>query len=370
MSQKTPKSQYQNLLETGALVPDSHQQDAINALEQLYHDICAYRASKPKSWLKWLQSDPEKPIQSLYLYGGVGRGKSMLMDLFYQTLPMARKRRVHFHEFMIEVHDYINASSQKDGDPQTKKSGRTLLGFAKSLAQKTRVLCFDEFHVTNIADAMILGRLFQSLFEQGVVVVATSNWAPEDLYKNGLQRERFEPFINLLKKRAKVVHLNSDKDYRTQKMMDANTYFYPLNAQTKTSVDDLYLMLTNHDDPYEDTLKVRGRELFVEACGAVAKFSFAQLCEQPLGAEDYLEIAKRFDTVFVLNVPKLTYDRRNEAKRFISLIDAFYEAKTKVIISAAAKEDSIYVGSDHQFEFERTISRLREMQSNEYLKKS
>lgn len=362
MDQKTPLQIYNQKLKIGELKPDPAQEIIVQALDDLFLEVMTLHGNKTKkSWLKNLLKRSGTGIKGLYIYGGVGRGKSMLMDLFFEALPIEQKRRVHFHEFMIEVHDYINNRAD------TKN---TLLNFARQSALKTQILCFDEFHVTNIADAMILGRLFTALFESSVTVVATSNWAPDDLYKDGLQRDRFLPFIDILKNHAHVHPLESPNDYRTQKLMDAQTYFYPLNATTAQKFETLYEELTDHGTPHIEILDVKGREISVDACGSVAKFSFAKLCESPLGAEDYLKIAQKYNTVFISGTPKLTYDRRNEAKRFILLIDALYEAGTHVIITAQTPPHDLYVGDDHAFEFERTVSRLMEMQSKEYLNKS
>lgn len=357
----SPKNLYQTRLDEGLLKPDPVQEKAIAALEQLFQ---ALQNGKPKK--RWF-SKKDKPPKGLYMYGGVGRGKSMLMDLFYECLPDAiSKQRVHFHAFMIDVHDYLHSRREDDGI--TEGVDATLPLLAARIAEKSRVLCFDEFHVTDVADAMILGRLFRALFERGVVVVATSNWEPDRLYENGLQRDRFFPFINLIKEKMDVLYLDSTHDYRTQFLRQEGTYFTPLGTQSTRKVNSVFNALTDNAPHYAEELEVKGRKIKVESTAkGVARFTFAQLCERPHGAEDYLEITRNYHTVFLESVPKLGYDRRNEAKRLVTLIDALYEAGTKLVMTADAPPDKLYRGSEHALEFERTVSRLLEMQSAEYL---
>lgn len=352
---------YQTRLNDGTLKPDPVQEKAVNALVRLYDALGSYA---PKKGFFSKKSEPPKGV---YLYGGVGRGKSMLMDMFFDALPDdVPKRRVHFHEFMIEVHDYIHI--RREGDGIREGVDATLPLLSERIAEQSRVLCFDEFHVTDVADAMILGRLFRGLYDRGVVVVSTSNWPPDDLYKGGLQRDRFLPFIALLKERQAVIHLDSPTDYRTQFIVEEGSYFTPLGAASQKHTDTLFSHLTDGMKPEKDRFKVKGRTITVEQTAkGVARFTFAQLCEQPHGAEDYLEITRRYHTVFLEGVPKLTYDRRNEAKRLMNLIDVLYEAQTKLVVTADAMPDELYRGTDHAFEFERTISRLQEMQSLEYI---
>ncbi|HRQ61738.1 MAG TPA: cell division protein ZapE [Alphaproteobacteria bacterium] len=366
MSRKhqSPLEVYNERLATGALKPDPAQHAGAVMLEDLYQDVIKYAAKPVKNWFSF-NKRKAAGIKGLYFYGGVGRGKTMLMDMFFACLPdRIPRRRVHFHEFMIEVHEYINAR-RDDGDLETVDA--TLPSFAERVAEKARVLCFDEFHVTDVADAMILGRLFTALMGRGVVVVATSNWPPERLYEGGLQRERFLPFIELLQSRLHVLQLDNGLDYRTQVMMEEGSYFTPLGAATGEQMDKLFGQLTGHASAAPVTLKVRGHDVPVlAAANDTARFTFAQLCERPLGAEDYLAIAKLYKTVFVEGIPRMGYDRRNEAKRFMTLIDALYDNKTKLIVSADEPPEKLYLGHDHAFEFERTISRLREMQGEAY----
>lgn len=301
-------------------------------------------------------------VRGLYIWGGVGRGKTMLMDEFFQSLPEGiAKRRVHYHEFMIGVHDEMHKARQKGaGD-------KALLRFAEKTAKAARVLCFDEFHVTDIADAMILGRLFTALFDAGAVCVMTSNWPPDKLYQGGLQRDRFLPFIALLKERMDVVELDGEVDYRLQCLTDTGVYFWPLAQRGKA--DDVFTRLTGGAHPVPEELSVKGRTIHVAAAArGVARFTFQQLCERPMGAEDYLAIAHAYHTVFLEGIPKLGYDRRNEAKRLMTLVDTFYDRRVKLVITADAPPDQLYRGHDHEFEFQRTVSRLIEMQGAEYLK--
>jgi len=353
----SPIEAYSTRLSEGALKGDPAQEGAIHALERLYQDLAKEPPRKKTFFFKQMPS----VIQGVYLHGGVGRGKSMLMDLFYNALPEhISKRRVHFHEFMIGVHDYIHSRRESDGIREGVDATLPLL--ALRIAERSHVLCFDEFHVTDVADAMILGRLFRCLFEQGVVVVATSNWPLDDLYKGGLQRERFLPFIALLKDKMQVVHLDSPQDYRLVAEKGQGAYFSPLGPETRQKLDEVFVRFTNGETPCAETLEVKGRGIPVpRAAAGVAWFSFADLCEKPHGAEDYLAIAARYHTVFLENVPTLGYDRRNEAKRLMILIDALYEAKTRLVISAEVPPDKLYRGHDHAFEFDRTISRLHEM---------
>ena len=367
---QSPLETYHSRIKAGALHEDAVQENAVKELQRLYDELLSDEKKPKLSFFERITRKNEHDELSVplgvYMHGGVGRGKSMLMDLFYDCLPETmKKRRVHFHEFMIEVHDYINTRSSDDSVKGIVD--QALPSLANIIAKKSRILCFDEFHVVDITDAMILGRLFKILFEHDVIVVATSNWAPDDLYKDGLQRDRFLPFIKLLKSRVRSIHLNNPHDYRTLGIQIDDTYFTPINRGTQSKMDDVFAALTQGEKPAEETLTVKGRDIVVEqAVKGVARFTFAQLCERPHGAEDYLEIARKYHSVLLEGVPKLSYDRRNEVKRLMNLIDALYEARVRVIISAATTPEKLYQGSDHAYEFERTVSRLLEMKSEGY----
>ena len=298
--------------------------------------------------------------QGIYIHGAVGRGKSMLMDLFFETAPVKRKWRVHFHAFMAEVHDRAHRMRKRAGDP--------IPGLASAVAAEATLLCFDEFQVDNIADAMILGRLFEALLARGVTVVATSNTAPADLYRNGLQRERFLPFIDILQQRLHVLELAGGDDHRLARLKGRRVYHAPLDAAAAAELDRAFRDLTDLDRGTPDTVSVRGREIAVpEAARGVARFHFDDLCRKPLGAGDYLALAARFHTFILAGVPAMRPENRNEARRFINLIDALYEARCNLVLSAEAGPRELYprgLGADI---FRRTTSRLIEMQAEDYI---
>lgn len=348
---------YKSTLKANGWQEDNQQLLAVTSLQRLSNDF------KSEDGFKlWPFSKKNYPIQGVYLYGGVGRGKSMLMDLFFDyTAKNMLKRRIHFHEFMIETHDWLH---KKRGERVDDLMPR----YAQYVSKSVDLLCFDEFHVTDVADAMLLGRLFSALLEEGVVIVATSNWAPDDLYEGGLQRELFLPFILLLKRRMEVVHLDSESDYRKMADPDQDVYyFYPLSAATKARADQLFIDYAEGMPIEADEIIVKKRIIAVkESANGAAKFSFADLCEKPHGAEDFIAIARRYHTVFITDIPKLTYDRRNEVKRLILLIDCLYEEGCRVVITADAPVDMLYQDGNHAFEFDRTVSRLIEMQSAGY----
>ncbi len=351
MVQKT----YQKLLQRNDLNPDAAQARVVDALQHLYEEIISHPASSRGLW-SFFQKP--KALRGLYIYGGVGRGKSMLMDLFYDRLPdFIPKRRCHFHEFMIETHNFLH-------EERGKKMDNILPKYAAHLAKDCHVLCFDEFHVTDVADAMILGRLFGALFENGMVIVTTSNRPPSELYKGGLQRDRFEPFVVLLKKHMRVLHLDSNTDYR-QRSPDVDLsqkYFTPLGEPAHNWANRVFLTLIDGDVPTAKTISVKARDIEIEAAtDTTARFLFSELCEQPLGAEDYLKIATTYPNILIENIPKLGYDRRNEAKRFMNLIDILYDQKNNLYATADTSPEKLYRGTHHGFEFERTVSRLKEM---------
>ena len=366
-------ARYDALVASGEITEDAAQVEAVRKLDQLNTKLAEVRLASKKSSLGWLFAKKKNQmwaaVQGLYMWGGVGRGKTMLMDLFFEVTVIKRKRRAHFHEFMADVHERIHAYRQalKRGEV---KGDDPIPPVAAQLAVETRLLCFDEFSVTDIADAMILGRLFTQLFDLGVVVVATSNVDPKDLYRDGLNRQLFLPFIQLLQKNAEVLELDSPTDYRLEKLSGAPVYVSPLGVEADQQVEDLWRKLTHGVQPHSEELENKGRKIPVHAVAAgVARFTFDELCAQPLGASDYLRIAHAYSTIFIENVPVLEKARRNEAKRFINLIDTLYDNGIKLVISAAAEPTGLYVSTDgtEAFEFDRTASRLIEMRSEAYI---
>ena len=314
---------------------------------------------------------PQPSPKGLYLWGGVGRGKSMVMDLFFEHAPVEQKQRVHFHAFMQEVHRRLHAfrEAQKAGRVGGEKDAVQAL--ARVIVDKAWLLCFDEFHVTDIADAMILGRLFEAMFAAGAVVVATSNRHPKDLYKDGLQRERFLPFIDILMDRMAVMEVSAARDYRLERLKGMEAYLSPDDEAARQKLDEDFASLTVGATANPTTLIVNGREVHIaKTAEGVAFVDFDELCAKPLGPGDYLAIAGRFHTLMISGIPKLGPHNRNEAKRFVTLIDALYEAKVNLICTAAVPPIELYTEGDGAFEFERTVSRLMEMQSADYIAQS
>jgi len=351
----SPLAAYRARIEAGDLQPDPDQARAAERLDKLAQDLAQWR---PDAWL----AKGAAP-RGLYLYGPVGRGKSMLMDVFFEAAPVKKKRRVHFHEFMLARHAFLR-QARENGAGQDHLIAQA----AKQVADEARLLCFDEFQVTDIADAMILGRLFERLFADGVVIVATSNRPPDELYKNGINRQLFAPFIALLKSKLDLVQLAGPRDFRLEHLMAAPVYYAPLGPAADEAMNRAWSRLTHGAAPQACTLDVNGRDLKVEREAAgVARFTFEELCARALGAADYIEIAEYFHTVLLENIPKLTPSNREEAARFRILIDALYEAKVKLVASADAEPGALYPAGDQSFEFERTASRLMEMRSEAYL---
>jgi len=316
-----------------------------------------------------------KSPKGLYLWGGVGRGKSMLMDWFFDTAPIEAKQRVHFHAFMLDVHQRIHdwrqldrAARRRHRDYVRRAGDDPIAPVAKGIARSARLLCFDEFHVTDITDATILSRLFEALWARGVVVVATSNRPPHDLYKNGLNRALFEPFIDMMPEHLIIHEFAGDLDHRLRQLEAAPVYYSPLGPESAQAIDAVWARLIGGASPRETRLCAQGREMVLRRTAAgTVRVGVQRLCGQPLGAADYLRLAQAFQTVILENVPKMGRDQRNAAKRFVTLIDALYETRTKLIISADAEPAELYVKGDGAFEFERTVSRLIEMRSQNYL---
>ncbi len=357
-----PLALFHARLTAGELLPDPLQERAAARLQVLWQELQSYKQGNGKTWraLLGLGAAPAPPPQGLYIHGRVGRGKSMLMDAFYATVPLAKKRRTHFYAFMLDVHARIHARREEKGDP--------IPPVAKALADETTLLCFDEFHVVDIADAMILGRLFAALFAEGVVVVATSNRAPDALYENGLQRERFLPFIDLLKQRLDVLKLDGPRDYRLARFAGRPVYFTPLDDKAHRALEQAFADLTDNEAPGNASLVVLGREVLVpRQAKGVAWFLFDELCGRALGPADYLALAARYHSFIVEGIPHLGAEQRNEAKRFNIFIDALYEAHGNLVCSAAAPAQALYTEGVGSFEFQRTVSRLIEMQSDIYI---
>ncbi len=364
------RAAYNDRLTRGEIAPDAGQAQAVEALARLEGDLNAL--AEPGFALPFLHKRREPP-RGVYLWGPVGRGKSMLMDLFFDSAPVVRKRRVHFHAFMGETHAAIDA--WRKGDTAARKARFGVVKgddpippVAQAIAAQAQLLCFDEFHVTDIADAMILGRLFEALFVRGVVVVATSNRAPDALYEGGINRQLFLPFIEVLKARLEGVRVAGPKDFRLDRLKGRQVYFAPLTPASEQAFDALWRTLLDGAEETGEELEVKGRKIRLpRTAGGHLRASFASLCGVALGAQDYLAMAARFHTVFVENAPRLDAESRNEAARFVTLIDALYEAKTKLVMLAEAEPEDLYPAGDGAFEFERTASRLQEMRSVDYL---
>lgn len=364
-----PLAAYQRLLDNGMLRPDTAQERAAQRLQTLSEELPAYAEQMGKEgWLARLKRRRLPTPGGLYLWGGVGRGKTMMMDLFYDHTDIAARKRIHFHAFMLEVHDRVHRFRQAVKAGKVPESADPLKALSQVIVDKAWLLCFDEFHVTNIADAMILGRLFEALFERGVVVVTTSNRPPADLYLGGLQRELFLPFIDLLQQKLDIVELDSGIDYRLERMRTLKTFHTPLGNETDAELERAFAALTVGAEARPWRILVQGRQLEIpRAADGVAFTSFADLCEQPLGPADYQAIADRCHTVVLSGIPKLGIKRHNEAKRFVTLIDTLYERRVNLICSAEAPPEALYTEGTGAFEFQRTVSRLMEMQSEDYI---
>lgn len=350
---------YEQRVAKGDIQDDAAQREILHALQGLANTLSA--GQKESGLLGRLFSKPPSPPRGIYIWGNVGRGKSMLMDVFFEQVKVAQKRRIHFHAFMQEVHARMHQLRQEGNDP--------VVTLAQQLADEVRLLCFDELQATDVADATLLYRLFDGLFSHGVVVVSTSNRPPASLYTGNVQRERFGKFIALLEEHMQVMTLSSPKDYRYEQIAALEkVYFWPLSRETETQLEDVIAQICDDCRPKKDEFVVQGRHvpftLYSQSMGA---FTFRQLCEAALGPADYLAIARRLDTVVITGIPKLSAEKRNEAKRFVTLIDALYEHKVMLVCTADAPPEALYAEGDGHFEFQRTVSRLVEMQSRKYL---
>ena len=363
-----PLAAYRARLTEGRLKHDPVQALAAEKLESLHRALRGYQpGADAGGWRArlGLARRPDPAPNGLYIFGGVGRGKSMLMDLFFSTAPVEKKRRVHFNAFMLEIHDRLYMG-HKAGAPRT--STHPIAPLAEQIADQAWLLCFDEFQITNIADAMILGRLLEALFARGVVIVATSNTAPDDLYAGGLQRERFLPTIAMLKEHLDVLELEGGTDYRRHRIKGTAVYHTPLGPEATKALETAFLTLTDGEAGAPRKIRLLGRELILpRAAQGVAMAHFADLCERPLGPADYVAIATHFEALVVDGIPVIRPEQRNEARRFITLVDELYEHRAKLICAAAAPPEALYPEGDHAQEFKRTASRLHEMQSEDYL---
>jgi len=359
------RAAYDARIAAGTIAADPAQVAAVEALGRVERDLAAL---KPPGLFRKAQG-----VRGAYVWGPVGRGKSMLMDLFFDTAPIAPKARLHFLDFMARVHRLVNAWRQGDAAARKAQFGQArgedpIPPVADVLAAEARLLCFDELQVTDIADAMILGRLFEALFARGVTLVSTSNRAPDDLYRDGINRQLFLPFIAMLKARMDITPLAGERDYRTERLRAAGTWFSPIDPDHQRTFDGLWTDMLGGDAETGVTLTVLGRqEHFPRAVHSMLRAHFASLCVHALGPEDYLALAGRFHTVFLEQVPRLGPERRNEARRLAMLIDALYEARARLVVLAAAEPDALYPAGDQAFEFERTASRLKEMRSADWV---
>lgn len=367
---KGPRPRYNALVDAGALDVDPAQDFAIDRLQALHETLKNYQSGR-----YGLFGGTKPAPKGLYLWGGVGRGKTLLMDIFYNNTQLTSKRRVHFLEFMQETHERIAA--WRNADDKTKRRHR---GYARKtpddpmppvahdIAREAALLCFDEFQVSDIADAMILGRLFEALFQNGVVVVATSNRAPDDLYSDGLNRQLFLPFIAQLKDQLEIIELQAAKDYRLAKLEQAPVYYQPLGSAADAAMDAAWANMICGAQERREELSVKGRQLTaLRTARGAARFEFDDLCSKPLGAADYLALVRRYGALFIDHIPIMGPDMRNEAKRFVALIDTIYDTRTKLVCSADGEPKTLYQAGDGAFEFERTASRLIEMRSADYL---
>ena len=369
---RTVRAAYARMVSSGAIEEDPAQLGLIEIFDELLRQVANKRLSSKSSALGWLfgkSQTLEETIKGLYIWGDVGRGKSLLMDLFFAQLPHKRKRRAHFNDFMQDAQERIHAHRQAFKAGKVKESDPIPV-IGAELAEEARVLCFDEFTVTDIADAMILGRLFEAMFREGVVIVATSNVEPANLYKNGLNRNLFLPFIDLLQQHVNVVELNSRTDFRLEKLNRAPVYLTPITPANQKQFGASWQEISGTSDGTEERLKFKGRELIVPYTGnGAARISFDALCREPRSPEDFLALARRYHTLFIDGIPVMTREDQSAAKRFILLIDTLYDNHIKLVATAEAEPMNLYnaTSGTEAFEFQRTQSRLIEMQSVEYI---
>lgn len=353
----TPWQRYQQHLQQADFQQDPAQTEAMQALQQVYDNVVAHKSRK-RGFADRFKKTPQWP-QGLYMWGGVGRGKTFLMDNFYEALPIEKKVRIHFHRFMQQVH----AELRKLGEIQNP-----LPKVADTIVGNARVICFDEFFVSDITDAMLLGGLFEALFERGITLIATSNIAPDGLYKNGLQRERFLPAIAALKQHCEIMNVDGGTDFRLRTLEQAEIYHCPIGAETNSQLSQEFDQLAPARSRDDFDISINDRKLHcLKLADDVVWFTWAELCDGPRSQNDYIELARQFHTVILSDVPEMTWEMENQARRFINLIDEFYDRNVKLIISAAAPITDLYSGTRVAFEIERTQSRLLEMQSKEYL---
>jgi cell division protein ZapE len=358
---KSSLPSYRELVATGRLEADPQQVAAAKALRQVARDLKAWKPGGGLSLSALFGAKRAEPPMGLYIHGPVGSGKTMLMDLFYNRVTFTPRKRYHFHEFMALAQDRLNAARKSaKGDP--------VLEVGRALAAEARLLCFDEIHLTNIADAMIVGRLFQAMIEEGAVIVATSNVVPDGLYAGGLNRQNVLPFIEHIKRRMKVIELAAAKDFRLAKLAGRQLYFTPSDVEAERNMRAVFERLTGQPRGEPAEIEIKGRKVAVrEAAMGVARFEFSDLCVKPLGALDYLAIARTFHTVMISGIPKLSPQKKDEARRFVNLIDTLYDGGVCLIAAADADPHELYPEGDVAFLFERTASRLIEMRSAEYM---
>ena len=356
-----PRAEHQRRIASGLLEPDPDQEPAIDALERLFRELVRSERHEAslRGRLRRLIRKRHESIRGLYIYGAVGRGKTLLMDLFFHSLPFAHKKRQHFHRFMASIHDRLRGLRDEENPLDI---------VADRISTECRVICFDEFAVNDIADAMILGNLFTALFERGVTLAATSNIAPQELYRNGLQRQSFLPAIEAIEANTRVIELGGQRDYRLRLLENAGVYRWPADSDAESHIGKSFTAIAPDEGEQDGTLEIQGRPIkYRRLSDGVIWFDFEAICDGPRSQDDYIELSREFQTVLISGVPKLTRNLENQARRFIALVDEFYDRKVKLIVSAAAPLSELYVGTKLEKEFVRTQSRLTEMQTHDYL---